>query len=58
MRAIHKRVTTEDKFGRKYYCKRAKRGLTKGQKRFNRRKLRRIMKGAVKDVHSSNRKLH
>ena len=48
MRAIHKRVTTEDKFGRKYYCQRAKRGLTKGQKRYNRRKLRRIMKGAVK----------
>jgi hypothetical protein len=53
MRAIHKRVTTEDKFGRKYYCKRAKRGLTKGQKRFNRRKLRRIVKGAVQDESSN-----
>ena len=53
MRAIHKRLTKEDKFGRKYYCQRAKRGLTKGQKRFNRRKLRRIMKGAVKDESSN-----
>jgi hypothetical protein len=49
MRAIHKRLTHEDKFARKYYSQRAARGLIRGQKRYNHRKLRRISKGAVKD---------
>ncbi|MBH1941663.1 hypothetical protein I5677_12240 [Mobilitalea sibirica] len=49
MRAEHKRLTREDKLARKYYCQRASRGLIKGQKRYNHRKLRRISKGAVKE---------
>jgi hypothetical protein len=49
MKAIHKRLTKEDKFGRKYYCQRAARGLARGQKRYNHRKMRRLMKEAVKN---------
>jgi hypothetical protein len=44
-RSAIKKLTQEDKFGRKYYCRRAARGLIKGQKRDNHKKLRRIMKG-------------
>ena len=42
MRAIHKRLTFEDKFARKYYCNPYR--FTSKMKRFNRRKLRRLMK--------------
>ena len=43
MRAIHKRLTTEDKFARKYYCN-SYRFLPK-MKRINRKKFRRKIKG-------------
>lgn len=42
MRAVHKRLTFEDKFARKYYCNSYR--FTSDMKRRNRRKLRRILK--------------
>jgi hypothetical protein len=41
---IHKKLTFEDKFARKHWCKKAKRNYIKFAKRYNRRKLRRLLK--------------
>lgn len=46
---IHKRLTQEDKFARKYYCYRARVNLLRFTKRFNRRKFRRMMKEATNE---------
>ena len=45
MRAIHKRLTSEDKFARKYYCNSWR--FTSDMKRRNRKKLRRLLKQEV-----------
>lgn len=37
----HKKVTREDKFGRKYYCQRARLNSIRTDKKFNKRKFRR-----------------
>lgn len=47
MRAYHKRLTYEDKFDRRYACY-WKRGA-KSVKRYNRRKLRRVLRLGVYD---------
>jgi len=43
MKGIYKKLTYEDKFARKYWCKKAKRNYIKFIKRYNRRKLRRLL---------------
>jgi hypothetical protein len=45
MRAVHKRLTFEDKFARKYYCNSWR--FTYDMKRRNRKKLRRLLKQEV-----------
>ena len=54
MRAIHKRLTKEDKFGRMYRCQRSARALARNEKRYNRRKLRRILKRRNRDDKDEN----
>lgn len=44
---MHKKLTHEDKFGRKYYCQRASRFI-KHQKRENNKRFRRILKAEIK----------
>ena len=44
MRAIHKRLTSEDKLARRYRCQRARRSFIRAQKKYNRRKMRRILR--------------
>lgn len=44
---LHKKMTFEDKFARKYYCKKASRNYTRFAKRYNRRKFRRANKRVV-----------
>jgi len=39
-----KKMTVEDKFARSFYCQRARRNYIKFAKRYNRRRLRRILK--------------
>jgi len=46
---LHKKMTFEDKFARRYYCKNARRNYTRFAKRYNRRKFRRANKCAVKE---------
>ena len=43
---IHKKATFEDKFGRKYYCKHAKRFI-KHVKKANNKKFRKMLKKQV-----------
>lgn len=38
----HKRLTHEDKFARRYYCPHARLNQVRGDKKYNKRKLRRI----------------
>lgn len=45
MKAVHKRLTFEDKFARKYYCNADR--FTSDMKRRNRKKLRRILKKEI-----------
>ncbi len=47
MRAVHKRLTFEDKFARKYYCNSYR--FVGSMKKRNRKQLRRILKKEVKD---------
>lgn len=47
---INKKLTREDKFARFYYCQHARLNLVRFQKRFNRRKARRILKGGAPDA--------
>lgn len=44
MRAAHKRLTFEDKFARKYFCEHSRLGYLRHAKRYNNKKLRRILK--------------
>jgi hypothetical protein len=46
---IHKRLTSEDKFGRHYFCKHARLNLVRLEKRYNKRKLRRLFKYEISD---------
>lgn len=41
---IHKKLTFEDKFARKYYCTHARLNSIRNDKRYNKRKFRRIIK--------------
>ena len=41
---IHKKITNEDKFARKYYCEHARLNSVRFDKKFNKRKLRRYLK--------------
>jgi hypothetical protein len=41
---IHKKITNEDKFVRKYYCEHARLNSIRFDKKFNKRKLRRYLK--------------
>jgi hypothetical protein len=44
MRDLYKKATFEDKFIRKFYCENARKNYVKFIKRFNKRKLRRLLK--------------
>ena len=44
MRAIHKKVTEEDKFGRKYYCDHARLNLIRFQKKRQKKQMRKWRK--------------
>jgi len=47
---IHKRLTSEDKFGRKWYCQHARLNLLRFEKRKNRRLIRRLLKIEQEDA--------
>lgn len=42
-----KKITWEDKFGRKYYCKHARLGLVRFQKKTNNKTMRRYNKNLI-----------
>ncbi len=50
MRAVHRRLTFEDRFAQKYYCNSER--FVSDMKRRNRRKLRRILKREVENESS------
>lgn len=54
MRGEHKRVTHEDKFGRKYYCQRAARTLIRYTKHLNHKIVRRYNKAKCKEEYDCN----
>lgn len=43
---IHKKLTQEDKFGRKYFCKNARKFI-RHQKKENNKKIRKILKAEI-----------
>jgi len=49
-RNLNKKLTREDKFARHYYCDHARLNLLRFEKRYNRRKFRRILKNN-KDIY-------
>lgn len=53
MRSTHKRMTFQDNFGRKYYCKHARLGLRRSERKQQRELLRLIEVGASKMRYSS-----
>jgi len=46
---IHKKITSEDKFARKYYCDHARLNSIRFDKKYNKRKLRRYLKNKMND---------
>ena len=48
-----KKETSEDRFARKYWCKRAKRNFFPYEKKSNRKKFRRILKKRLYDEKSN-----
>lgn len=46
---IHKKKTREDKFGRRYYCDHARLNLVRTEKKYNKRKFRRLLKKEVEE---------
>jgi len=52
MRDLYKKATFEDKFIREFYCSNARRNYARSIKRFNRKKLRRLLKS--EQLHNAN----
>jgi len=50
---IHKKQTYEDKFARKYFCKNARLTYIRQDKKFGKKKLRRITKKDIKRMENA-----
>ena len=51
---IHKKLTDEDKFARKYFCKNASLNSIREDKKYNKRKLRRISRKDIRRMEDSD----